>query len=173
MAHPELESKERIIYKCCLNRVFFDSSRYNMIWCISRTYVNMSLRGKFPRPSRILWGVYIWTKSKTWYVHPTRNIVEIYIPAGRWHWAPGAHTDPSTFVALYFPFVSMYSFFIAALILIKWIFATMNATMILFWPDTLRHGVGGPKEKLNPSKMGKAIFLRCWVQVEKNTILII
>ena len=93
-----------------------------------------------------------------------KNIVEIYIPAGRWHWAPGAHTDPSTFVALYFPFVSMYSFFIAALILIKWIFATM----VLFWPDTLRHGVGGPKEKLNPSKMGEAIFLRCWVQVEKK-----
>ena len=40
-----------------------------------------------------------------------------------------------------------------------------------FWPYTLRHRVGGPKEKLNPNNMGGAIFCSAEWKWRKNTIL--
>ena len=99
--------------------------------------------------------------------------VEIYIPAGWWHWAPGAHTDPSTFVALNF-FLSqckqsLYS-------LLPWFSKNKSLQQWMqlwycFWPYTLRHRVSGPKEKLNPNNMGGAIFCGAEWKWRKNTIL--
>ena len=102
MAHPDLESKERIIYKCCLNRVFL--TVVDTIWydaSVEQTYhVYMTHRGKFPRPSRILWGcifgpsrrldcVHL-TKINSWNIHPCRMVAL----------SPRcSYTDPSTFVA--------------------------------------------------------------------------
>ena len=42
----------------------------------------------------------------------------------------------------------------------------MKATLVLFWPDTLRHGMGGPTGEIEPKKNGRSHFLPCWVQLE-------
>ena len=162
MAHPDLVSKERIIYNCCLDRVFLtvvDTIWYNA--SVDQTYVYMTHRGKFPRPSRILWGcifgpsprlVFIWSKLNSWNIHPCRMVAL----------SPRcSYTDPSTFVAfLPFTFVSMYSFiiFIAALILKN---GSLQPWMQLWYcfdliPWDMRKVA--LKEKLNPTKMGGAIF---------------
>ena len=49
--------RESFILKCCLDRVFLTVE--DTIWydaSVEQTNVYMSLRGKFPRPSRIPWG---------------------------------------------------------------------------------------------------------------------
>ena len=49
--------RESFILKCCLDRVFLtvvDTIWYNA--SVDQTYVYITHRGKFPRPSRILWG---------------------------------------------------------------------------------------------------------------------
>ena len=175
MAHPELESKERIIYKCCLNRVFltvedtirYDTSVEHMYICIS--LLGVSLQGLLGYAV----GVYIWTKSKMWLMTKIKS-VEIYIPAGRWHWAPGAHTDPSTFVALNFSCLNVNIHYIHCCLDSQKRNLCNNESAQLwycFWPCTLRHRVGGPKEKLNPNNMGGANFCSAEWKWRKNTIL--